>query len=310
MSTATLHVGHGARRVTREELLAIETPEPTKTWRPVPHHALVQALVDEFQGRGIEVVSEQYCTKNRDRLLLGVLDLKCELNTVEFSMGLGVKAGNELKTAIHLLGAAKVFVCSNEMLMGSDAVCLRRKHTSGFDLKGMMPKAVDAFLHRAGDFRAQILAMQEILLQDSRVKELLYDAFVWYGVAPLRLLPRVACLYFADEEQRGKFPERSLYSVNNAFTEAFKELPRTSQFAAGQRLGRFFSETMNWSRPLLRNTTESVSIQAQLEQAAPEPAPEGELLDNTRVIEVDGETFPVIPDDEGDEDPWVIGQDA
>ena len=87
--------------------------------------------------------------------------------------------------------------------------------------------------------------MQQVLLSDSRAKELLHDAFCSpRPVAPLFLLPKVARLYFLDEEQRGMFPERSVWTLNQAFTQAVKELKPSPQFQAGVKIGRYFTQVV------------------------------------------------------------------
>jgi hypothetical protein len=59
----------------------------------------------------------------------------------------------------------------------------------------------------------------------------------------------VSRLYFDDEEQRVKFPERSLWSLNNAFTEGLKVLKQGPQHNAGLRVGRMFGRLLHRARP-------------------------------------------------------------
>jgi hypothetical protein len=42
---------------TRDELRAIECPEPTKSWKPVPHYELVTTLIESLAAREIESAS-------------------------------------------------------------------------------------------------------------------------------------------------------------------------------------------------------------------------------------------------------------
>ena len=80
----------------------IETPEPTRSWRPVAHHDLVTSLVQELGGHGLVVAEEQYCTTGpKNERLIGVLDLVSPSNTPEFGMGLASSAGNDSRTAVR-----------------------------------------------------------------------------------------------------------------------------------------------------------------------------------------------------------------
>ncbi len=292
MENATLMVGSDARRWTRDQLAVIPTPERTKTWLPVPHHDLVQGLVAALEARGIMIVGEDYCTKGKaQELLLGVLDLRIPgLDRPDVHLGMAIKAGNDRKNQARALVAGRVSCCSNLMMSGSgDAVCLARKHTSGFDLQRFIPRALDSFLEKAVSFQGQIDRMQEILLEDARAKELLWDAF--HGkrrVAPLFLSDKVGHLYFDSEEQRAMFPERSVWSLSNAFTQAVKELKPAPQFQAGLNIGRFISVLVNGETmqaqlelPLAEQVEELVEREIEREiEREPEPEMDPEELQN------------------------------
>jgi hypothetical protein len=89
--------------------------------------------------------------------------------------------------------------------------------------------------------------MKETHVTDENAKALIYDA-IRGGVIPQRLLGTVGDLYFEDKEQRVKFPERTLWSVNNAFTEAAKLLSTTghkspvAKAGCEYRIGSFFAD--------------------------------------------------------------------
>jgi hypothetical protein len=99
-------------------------------------------------------------------------------------MAFGLRGGNDRSMAIRVIAAARVFVCSNLAFSGGDgSVVLRKKYTSRLDLAGIVPSAVDAFLEKAGAFRADLDRMWDFGLSDARAKEVIYDAFT--GPAPV-----------------------------------------------------------------------------------------------------------------------------
>ena len=250
-SRLMVHCG-GVRR-TRDELSTLHTPPPTQTWRPVPHAELVAALLDGLAGQGVEVVREDYCTLGRDDAkLLGTLDLRIrDLDSPDFSIGLGLRAANDKSLSIQFVAACRVFVCDNWAFSGSDgAVFLKRKHTARLNVRSIVPSTVDQFLERTGAFRHDIDRMRNDELTDGRAKVIIHDAFS-AGLMPLRLFHVVSSLYFDDEAQAEKFPERSLWSLNNAMTEAVKRLKPAPQQAAGLRLGRMFGRLVHRRTPEL-----------------------------------------------------------
>lgn len=49
-----------AREISRRELSAVPTPEPTDTWRPLPRIYVVNTLTERAAARGLKVRSERY----------------------------------------------------------------------------------------------------------------------------------------------------------------------------------------------------------------------------------------------------------
>ena len=60
MSETSTLIGYGGRTIGREELALVPTPAATETHRPVPHHEIVQALVETLGFRHIGVVHDEY----------------------------------------------------------------------------------------------------------------------------------------------------------------------------------------------------------------------------------------------------------
>ena len=54
--TSTLITYDG--KITREELACVQTPPTTATHQPIPHHQIVEALVESLNFRQIGVMQE------------------------------------------------------------------------------------------------------------------------------------------------------------------------------------------------------------------------------------------------------------
>jgi hypothetical protein len=67
MSTSTLIAGP-LSKMGRTELAQIPVPQATRTHRPVPHHQIVEALVETLSFRHIGVVNDEYaiCRRHED----------------------------------------------------------------------------------------------------------------------------------------------------------------------------------------------------------------------------------------------------
>src|SRR3954471_19779124 len=141
-STLVVHAG-GIRR-SRTELATLHTPEPTATWRPVPHSDLVGELIRGLERQGVNVVRDEYATMGKaDAKLFGVMDLAIpHLDTGEFRMALGLRGANDKSMSIQVVAGARVFCCDNMALSSSGGVFLKKKHTSRLDLSAIVPRAI------------------------------------------------------------------------------------------------------------------------------------------------------------------------
>lgn len=246
-STLIAHVD--CKYLTRDQLEGLPTPPPTKSWKPIPHFELVSTLAAEFETRGITIVREQYAVGGfEDAKIFGTMDLAIPDVEDEFTgTSLGLRGSNDRTMKIQVIAASRVFVCDNMCFSGSTgSVCLSKKHTSRLDMAEVIPPAIDLYLDKSGAWRADIDKMREFSLTDGRAKEVIYDAFMGSrAVLPMRLLDDVHALYFDDEVQRAKFEDRTLWSLNNAFTEAVKVLKAVPQQRNGVEIGKYFGKVLH-----------------------------------------------------------------
>ena len=87
MSTGTLVAGP-LPKIGRRELEQIPVPEATLTHKPVPHHVIVEALVETLSFRHIGVVNEEYAVSFDGMKMFGVLDLETQMEGCRFSIGI------------------------------------------------------------------------------------------------------------------------------------------------------------------------------------------------------------------------------
>jgi len=86
--------------------------------------------------------------------------------------------------------------------------------------------------------RRQVEAWRAQQLSAGAAKLTIYRAFIEGDLeVPKHLARRVHELYFAPQHQ--EFEARTMWSLSNAFTSAFKELDPIPQFRATAKLGRF-----------------------------------------------------------------------
>ena len=174
--------------------------------------------------------------------MFGVLDLATEMEGCRFSIGLRNSHDKSMRLAMTC--GYRVFVCSN-MAFSEDFTKVLAKHSKSFSLIDCISVGVD----RAAELRAdekQVEAWQQSELTDVTAKVVIYGAFVEGKLeAPKHLARTVHDLYFEPKYEELK--TRTIWSLSNAFTSAFKELEPIPQFKATAKLGEFLEARFSQS---------------------------------------------------------------
>src|SRR5256712_9119040 len=127
-------------RITQQELALIPTPAPTASHKPIPHHEIVQALVETLGFRHIGVVHDEYAVSTDGMKVFGVLDLETEMEGWRFSIGLRNSHDKSMRLAMTC--GYRVFVCSN-MAFAGDFTPVLAKHSKSFSLIDCISVGVD-----------------------------------------------------------------------------------------------------------------------------------------------------------------------
>ncbi|MGB9075191.1 MAG: hypothetical protein WCC22_21325 [Terriglobales bacterium] len=120
------------------------------------------------------------------------------------------------------------------------------KHSKSFSLIDCISVGVDRIQRNSEPMRKQVEAWQRSELTDVTAKVVIYEAFVEGKLeAPKHLARSVHDLYF--EPKYEEFRPRTIWSLSNAFTSAFKELDPIPQFKATAKLGEFLEARFSHS---------------------------------------------------------------
>ena len=174
MNTGTLVAGP-LPKIGRLELEQIPVPEATLTHKPVPHHVIVEALVETLSFRHIGVVNEEYAVSFDGMKMFGVLDLETQMEGCRFSIG--IRNSHDKSIRLGLTSGLRVFVCSNMAFSGEFTPVLA-KHTKSFNLIDTLAVGVDRIQRSFEPMRRQVEEWRQAQITDERAKLILYSAFV------------------------------------------------------------------------------------------------------------------------------------
>jgi Domain of unknown function (DUF932) len=228
--------------VGRQELLGLPIPEATRTHVPIPHADVVAALVQSLGYRNIEVVKDEYALTPDYMRMFGIMTVNVEHSGVR--LALGIRNSHDKSFSLAITVGFKVFVCDNLMFNGDFQAVLARKHTKHFDLADTIALGVERMQRGFAPMGRQIDAWREHSLTDSLARNVIYAAFIEDGMPiPKHLAKVVHEHYFAPAYP--EFEPRTMRSLQNAFTSAFKELDPIPQIKATAKLAGFLDRFGN-----------------------------------------------------------------
>src|SRR6266481_3779243 len=143
MQNATLMSHVDTDLITREQLALVETPDATRSFKPVPHIELIETLEHVLKLNRITIRKEQFALRRDGATLFGVLQLAYQ-DTPDGTAALGLRTSNNRSMSIQICAGMSVTVCSNMVFRG-DLIALNRKHTSGLELRSELSTAVLRF---------------------------------------------------------------------------------------------------------------------------------------------------------------------
>ena len=201
----------------------------------------VDQAFETLSFRHIGVVQEEYAVSPDGAKMFGVLDLETQMEGCRFSIG--IRNSHDKSIRLGLTAGLRVFVCSN-MAFSGDFTPVLAKHTKSFNLVDTLSVGVDRIQRNFEPLQRQVELWRKTQITDGTAKLIFYTAFVDGKLeAPRSLLPEVHTLYF--EPQYPEFSARTMWSLSNAFTSAFKKLDPVPQFKATAKLGGLLAQLPN-----------------------------------------------------------------
>lgn len=219
MKGLILHAG--ARQASIEQVTAVQTPQATQTWQPIPHITLLQLVVRALTEYGLRVASEQHALfgKNGERYF-GVLQLANGNNPEDYAITLGLRNSHDQTFPAAGAIGSHVFVCDN--LAFSGEITFGRKHTSRImdHLPTLTGQAVSRLIEKRGWQDARIKAYKtfefekDIYVHDFVVRALKQGVITTQGVEKV--------IQQWEQPAHVEFQPRTGWSLFNAFTEVLK----------------------------------------------------------------------------------------
>lgn len=233
MAEAILSAYEG--KLTRPELALVPFPQSTATHQVIPHHQVIEALTETLGFRHIGIHREEYAVSKDGMKMFGIMELETTFNGCRFA--LGIRNSHDRTMRLAMTVGYRVFVCENMMFKGDfEPICA--KHSRNFKLQNALSIGVDDMQRNFEPMVQAVDRWRDSQLSDVTARMIIYQAFVEGELDVPRHLDRVVHgQYFNPTVD--DFQPRTMWSLSNAFTSAFKELDPIPQFKATGKLAGF-----------------------------------------------------------------------
>lgn len=230
---------------TRDDVRSIIAPDPTKTWNPVSHAAVMDSIDRSMQSLGIGVRSERFELSRDGDNLFASMRLDQDINGK--SVEIGYRNSTSKKFAVGITAGTYTMVCSNLIFTGEYLEF--RKHTARLSLDEMQliaNRAISNNIETAQNFAAWQNGLVEIQVGGGLPSsydiptrdafrsdfESLTFAAMATGAVPASKFPRILDAY-KEERQRGG---DTLYTFYNTLTNTLNESSRQNIAQRSKRI--------------------------------------------------------------------------
>lgn len=236
MSQTSVLIAHrDTEKINREQLALVPCPPATDTHKTIAHHLLIDSIEEALGFRHIAIHKTEFAVSADGNKLFGLLELDQTFTGCRFALGL--RNSHDKTMRLSMTVGYRVFICDNMAFTGDFSPILA-KHSKHFSLTAALAIGIDQMQRNFKPMVEGVDRWRDSQLTDVAAKMLIYRAFVEGDLdAPRHLDKAVHKAYF--EPQHEEFQPRTIWSLQNAFTTAFKQLEPIPQYKATAKLGAF-----------------------------------------------------------------------
>jgi hypothetical protein len=214
-----------------------DTPAPSDTWVPIPHHRLLELVESTLAASGMTVENEAHALWSEGLRYFGLLEITNGHMHEDYGLVIGLRNSHDKSFPAAIAMGSTVFCCDNLAFAGE--VTIARRHTRFIERD--LPRIVHTAVGRLSDLRGKqderIRTYKETELTDPVAHDLVIRA-VDANVLPVTQVPAMLGEWRTPSHEEFEADGKTAWRFHNAMTEVWKgrnlaALPRRSQALHG-----------------------------------------------------------------------------
>lgn len=218
----------GGNQFSLDEIREVPTPQPTESWRPIPHARLIDEFTAKAEESNLEIVQSLHTlarpsekgAKDGARYF-GLFQVRGINRADRDDIGtvIGLRNSHDKAFAAAIMAGDAPFVCTN--LIFSNEIVLGRKHTLNIlaDLPQLIMRAIGDLGTHWHKQDKRIAAYQDVSLSNTDAHHLIVQAYR-NGAIPKTKIADVVNQWHDPEHD--EFSARTGWSLYNGFTNVFR----------------------------------------------------------------------------------------
>jgi len=220
----------GSNKVTEAEVINVPAVPFTRSFHPVHHRQVIDAIRSGVVATGLEIVKTDYVLANNGNRMFGIWDLSG--GSEELCWSIGIRNSMDKSMALGITAGTRVFVCEN--LAFSGEFVEMRKHTKGLsydELEFIAYRAMKKMVTNLIKFQAWHEDLKNFHLTEWDAKILLVEIMT-NNIIPPSKFSRFNELYF------GGVYDPTLWGFHETVTDVLRDnnlltLPKKNKMLNG-----------------------------------------------------------------------------
>jgi hypothetical protein len=208
----------------------------SERYQPVEHSKLADTIISQITDLGLNIKRDTWGVSDDYYSVFGEVVLNNVIENPEMEFTIGVRASNQMKFPITLVGGGNVLICSNLMICGE--VMLKKKHTKNLDLDTSIRNGLDKCIGLGGQLDNEVLKMKETEVAESKVHQIMMKSAI-DGIISYSHLRDVYKEW--KTPSHSEFNPRNEWSLYNCYTEVIKKYNPIRQQKSVGNLTNLFS---------------------------------------------------------------------
>lgn len=165
-------------RITEKELLEVELPQQSRTYKPVSHEELIVLTNEGLKNAGMTVNRVNYSAQMAGQIATAKYTIK-DLQDKDMQLMIGWQNSYNKTLSLKFAIGSEIFICSNGCVSGSIGA-FKRKHTG--DVQEFTPSMITEYIAGATsafkDLQKEREIMKNIIISKKETSEMLGRLYV------------------------------------------------------------------------------------------------------------------------------------